>query len=253
MAAGLAVGLKEEFPDENIIASGVGGQTASEVAARVGVLPTRFYLASDVTVNAGTVELNSPSTDLLRSPTGMGRLEGRLDGAPGILRRDQSGRYHFTPSERGEGAPNSKLLFQPSALASTDCVLLLWAGTNGYIWDPSTTLAALSTILDTWKRQGGRGYVFTLASSEKDVKGTPRGVKLEEMNAAIDRSFGDSAIDVHNWLLSDALYTSGQTAPAGDVVDLSRGVTPRSLRVDAIHLNDTANRMLARYVVKAIQ
>lgn len=125
---------------------------------------------------------------------------------------------------------------------STAC---LWMGANN-IAEVARVESDIQAVMAQFKAPSPRVLVLTCIPNEAWTTGTVGFNALSTINAWILQTYPDSSVDVYSYL-----RTKGDGG-ANDNADISAGIIPRSLRVDAIHLNSAGYGHVATCVAAAV-
>lgn len=171
-----------------------------------------------------------------------GVAAGTLAGVHGVLSTDVSGNWTFTRDTVGAAVAcpaNSVFVLNDPALYKS-YTAWIWAGNNGVI-TAADAEAAKADIAAMIAYLGHRRFLVlsVLASTSADAA---RVAVLQQMNRDLASLYGHRFVDVYS-----ALLASGNGS-VEDNADIAAGYTPRSLRVDAIHLTTAGNAIVAQKV-----
>ena len=173
---------------------------------------------------------------LLDSGAHRGSAEGTLAGIKGTVVTDTDGKWSFTRKYPGEGVdvPYAATFLLDEAISARGDIQWIWAGRNN-AGAPATVIADIAAMAS--RVAGGRYLVGSILPSASD---TPEVVQqIAELNAILATVYEDRFVDLHA-----ALQSSGD-GTVGDEQDVAAGLVPRSLRADAIHLNDQGYAVVA--------
>jgi hypothetical protein len=223
---------------------GMGGQTSTQIAARMGALPLAATVSGATIPGAGPVRVEMLSINvILDSAFGRGRVEGTLCGVHGLL-VGHALRVTFNRDAPGAATSCAALsAFIPDRNAATQKgTVWLWFGRNGA--DPGRTIeadvAAAVAVLDH-----DRYLVASVLTASTDSDGQVGAIAA--INANLKTVYGPRFVDVLAELLA-----AGNGSPE-DIADAARGIVPRSLRTDFVHLTRHGNEIVAASQVAATQ
>lgn len=224
-------------PPRSVVNMGMGGQTATQIAARQGGVPLLLSVSGDTIPASGSVAVTERNVDvLIESGTPAGALEGWLGGVFGTLSTDESGDWSFERENSGApvDCPARSRLTSSLAIALRDRIAWLWMGRNGaapghdVVGDVAASVGALGH---------GRYLVGAILPSASDSPGALDAIVAT--NAALATAHGDRFVDLF------ATLTAAQDGSGDDLADVAGGLVPRSLRSDAVHLNDAGYALVA--------
>lgn len=237
-------------PARLVLDHGVGGQTARQIAARQGAVPIELTLAGGAIPASGAAAVTARSVSPVTAQGpwigGERALRGTLCGIAGVLAREAEGddganetaAMTFTRDADGDAAacPAGSRFVPQAAVAGRPAVALIWAGRNDAA-APDTVRATIAAMAA--RAAGGRYLVGAVPAGADDDAGVLAG--LAALNAALAAAHGDRFVDLV------AALQAGHDGSPDDLADIAAGLTPRSLRSDAVHLNAAGNA-LARTV-----
>ena len=221
--------------------NGAGGQDSTAIAARMNAVPTLLRLADD------SIPADGPAFVIERSATpitnqGPRSLAGTLCGVTGSLAAEtadggNSYAYRFTRARPGSvvGCPAGSPFTFAVGEALQDRVQWIWAGTNGAAPD-HTVVEDIAAMVEAI------GHERYLVGAILSGAGQPDGriANARAVNATLAETYGERFVDLV------AVLAAGADGSADDAADLAAGITPRSLRVDALHLNARGNAIAAK-------
>lgn len=234
---------------------GVGGQTSTQIAARVGALPSTVSLdgnavpasATAVSLLSLSIEpLSTPADDTTRSETGTlcsihGTLERTAVGGPPSTTET----YTFARDSSGTAVPCAAgSTFLADSLGYDSWTALIWVGRNNYT-DPSTVIADVKSIVQWLKPTGAHFAVLSVIKGEYSYEyaGAQGAQNIDGINAALKAAYPDNFIDVETTLVNSYNPSLPQ-----DIADHNNNIPPTSLRSDTVHLNDTGYTVVAQQV-----
>ncbi|MFK0329580.1 SGNH/GDSL hydrolase family protein [Rhizobium sp. NPDC090275] len=186
------------------------------------------------------VEVLYRSVEALHGANGAIGLSGTLPGVEGTLTTDSGTRYLFTRSHAGDTVAVAYATpFHPSDV-TTGQIQWLWAGRNNAV----TPEAVLSDIAAMAAHvPGGRYLIGSILPSAADTPETRQ--TIAALNATLANMHTTRFVDLHAALAAAANQTTE------DQQDVAAGLIPRSLRSDALHLNDQGYAIAAAAWVSA--
>ncbi|WP_235023359.1 SGNH/GDSL hydrolase family protein [Caballeronia glebae] len=238
---------------------GIGGQTSTQIAARIGALPSAVTLdgnavpASNTAVHLSSLSidmLSTPADDAPRSKSGTvcsvhGALQRTADGGPPSTTET----YTFTRDSAGSAVPCAAgSTFIGDSEGYDTWTALIWVGrNNGY--DIPTVLADVKSIVQWLKPTGAHFVVLSILKGDfsDEYAGGEVAKYLDDLNASLKTAYPDNFIDVET-----PLVNSFNPSLPQDVLDHSRNIPPSSLRYDVIHLNDAGYKIVAEQVKSLI-
>jgi hypothetical protein len=190
---------------------------------------------------------DSPQVDILyQSVKALGgtnsaaSLRGRLAATEGTITTDGGGSQLFTRSHQGGAvAVPYATPFIPGDATTRD-IQWIWAGRNNAD-TPDTVLSDIASMADGIA--GNRYLIGSILPSAEDTIATRQ--TISALNATLATRHQQRHVD----LLAALIAASDQTA--GDQQDAAAGLVPRSLRSDALHLNDQGYAIIAAAWVAA--
>lgn len=224
-----------------IDSSGVGGQDSTAIAARMNAVPTLLSLSDNAIPADGAAVVVARSTTPVTNQ-GPHSLLGRLCGISGSLSAEtgdggKSYAYRFTRSRPGGAVPcpaGSTFSFAAGE-ALLDRVQWIWAGTNGAAPD-HTVVDDIAAMVNAIGHD--RYLVGAVLSGAAHSEG--RIANAKAINATLADAYGKHFVDLV------AALAAGADGSAADATDVAAGITPRSLRIDALHLNARGNAIVAK-------
>ncbi|KKB75923.1 hypothetical protein VW35_19450 [Devosia soli] len=225
-------------PPRAVLRHGLGGQTSTQIAARMNAVPITVTLAGNAIPASGSVAVTQKSINVLtNSGTFSGTQRGVLAGIPGVMSTDASGNWSFSRSSPGVVVPvqAGTRFFCAWGKSLRGMTAWLWLGRNGAQSGYSVTAdiaAAVASLSHT------RFLIGAILPSAAD---TPGGIaSLASLNAQLAGLYGVRFVD-----LVAALKAKTNGSPE-DTSDIAAGYIPRSLRSDHLHLNDAGYAEVAR-------
>ncbi|WP_250516494.1 hypothetical protein [Caballeronia sp. INDeC2] len=245
-------GMLNNRPYANL---GIGGQTSTQIAARVGALPSSVTLDGNALPASNTaVRLSSLSIDLLSTPADDAARSkpGTLCSVHGALQRTADGgppstteTYSFTRDSAGSAVPCSAgSAFLADAEGYDMWTAIIWVGRNN-AFDEQTVIADVKSIVQWLKPAGAHFAVLSITKGDfsDEYIGGEAAKYIDDLNASLKTAYPDNFIDVETVLVSSYDPNLPQ-----DVVDHNHNIPPTSLRSDPVHLNDAGYRIVAGQV-----
>ncbi|MDE6903944.1 MAG: hypothetical protein K2P76_03175 [Lachnospiraceae bacterium] len=239
--------LGELLPGVPVINYGIQGETAKQIAIRAGSLPmtvSGFVIPADATPVQMYLWQNGEDPIMLRmgdagiNPCTIGGVQGILTYNPDEIK------YYFTRTIPGEAVAvndNTQVITYGDQDKRSSDVVVLFAGTNRAP-DKHTVQELVDTERQILDHIGSDRYVVIGLTSKELVK------DVVEINEALAQAFGEHFLDIRSYYLENGLKDGGITPTDQDVVDISQGEIPTSLRVDVVHGNSTFYRLLGKQV-----
>ena len=231
-------------PPRTIENQGIGGQTSTQIAARMGALPVAATLDGGAVPADGPARVGALTINVVfDSAYGRAKVDGTLCGVQGFLETDPTG-VTFIRSSPGVATPCPPASpFVPDADATARSgTAWLWLGRNGA--DQGHTIEGDVEAAVAWL--GHERYLVASVLSA----GTDSDAQLSEIaaiNLRLRAAHGSHYVDVLGDLLAAG---NGSTE---DAADIARGIVPRSLRLDFVHLTPRGNEIVARALVAATE
>lgn len=241
----------EEKTGLEVLNYGIQGETARQIAIRMGVLPMTtgaFEMPADTTPVEVTLWQGGEDPIMMR----LGDCAINpcvIDGVEGILSyKAEDNKYYFTRSEAGDGKhiePDTLVETYASRDMDSSDIIVLFAGTN---LPPSKE--TVGELIDMEKRMleylGCEKYVVIGLTSKILIP------DIEPINEALSEAFGEHFLDIREYLLTDALKDAGIEPTKKDKKNIANGKVPKSLRVDEVHGTDVFYRLIGEQVYEKI-
>lgn len=226
--------------------TGVGGQTASEIAARFGGATVILTITGNTIpemITAGTYVYTPVMTRNLNPLTSQGfvSMPGWIAGVQVYLTRNSDNSYKVSRLYPGASVTvPSSATFVPDfefAWNSPDLrqrVSILWLGQNGVsTTSPTDLIAYLMGCVAQLKTVNTRFLIPTIVTAET-------GSLVADLNAAIRSAYPGNIVEVRSMLMANG------NGGATDNADIASGNVPTSLRLDGIHLNAAGHDLVAQ-------
>lgn len=224
-------------PVRTIINLGIGGQTSTQIAARMNARPILVSVEGNQVPASGGVAVTAKNINVLyNSGNYSGAQTGWLAGVHGNMSTDGAGNWTFTRTRPGEAlaCPAGSQFTCEIGQELQGKTAWLWLGRNGaqagYGVEDDIAAAVASLTHE-------RYLVGSVLTSAGDSEGTV--ATIEARNAALASTYGARFVDVLS-----ALRAAHDGSP-GDLEDIAASHVPRSLRHDAVHLNDAGYEIVA--------
>lgn len=213
------------------------GQTAVEIASRQGGLPAVVTLPSNTIPASGAVTLAAIRNSPVEVHASLG-VYGTLAGVHGFMQEPTADVTTFTRSEPGDPVvcpPGSRFIADQGIL-KRDRTATIWVGRNDVYWtEPQMVVASIKSMVDYLSPNVKRALVMEIVPSETSPSTHPQ---LLAINNAVKAAFPAEWFPIATWLRTEeAAAAAGITFTTGDQTDITAGITPRSFRMDAVHLN----------------
>ncbi|MDM9626074.1 SGNH/GDSL hydrolase family protein [Rhizobium sp. S152] len=177
------------------------------------------------------------SVDILTvSGAHSGNAEGSLSGIAGMIATDAVGQWTFTRHATGDAVPvpYASEFALDDALSLRRAIHWIWAGRNN-AEDKATVLADIAAMAAY--AAGGRYLIGSVLPAATD---TPAALQsITALNTELAASHAGRYVD-----LLSVLHAAGD-GTTEDSADIATGLVPRSLRADAVHLNDRGYAIVA--------
>ncbi|KRA97765.1 hypothetical protein ASD83_11770 [Devosia sp. Root685] len=225
-------------PRRAVLRQGMGGQTSTQIAARMNALPILVTVSGGAIPASGAVALTDKSINILVNSGGYaGTMRGWLAGVEGTMSTDGSGNWSFARSVAGTSVPveaNTRFICAWGQYLRA-YTAWLWLGRNG----AQAGRTVLGDIAAAVASLGHSRYLIggILPSTADSGAGL---TQLATLNAQLASAYGDRFVNLHS-VLSAAANGSPE-----DASDVAAGFVPRSLRSDHLHLNDAGYALVAQ-------
>lgn len=236
---------------------GRGGERSGAIAARQGGMHAR--VAAEVTIPAsGFVLIDLADEVFFRGP-----VAGTVKGVGGSMYFTGVGTSHrFTRAAAGEESvvPASTIFHATDAQRMRGSDMIIWAGHNDdYVRARPSAYPTMSiedniAAMVAYNRSSGTPSNYLVLSL---INGRDGGVgttyydrAMVEVNGNLAAAHGPNHyLDVHRYLVDQALGDAGIIPTPQDLVDIAEDIPPASLRDEASdHLNVIGYDLLAHYI-----
>ncbi|HTM78643.1 MAG TPA: hypothetical protein VL133_13565, partial [Devosia sp.] len=216
---------------------GIGGYTSTQVAARMNAHPILVSVAGDAIPASGSVAVTAKTTNVLQN-TGVftGAETGTLADVPGTMSTDAEGNWTFTRARPGGAryCPAGSQFVTDWGALLRHRIAWLWGGRNGALAGHGVEEDIAVAVASLGHDRYLVGSVLTAASDNAG-----RISEFQALNLSLKTTYGSRFVDVY-----DALRAAVDGSPE-DAADVAAGLTPRSKRSDAIHLNAVGYALVA--------
>lgn len=233
----------------------VAGEQTRNIAVRGGLCP--IFTIAGGQLPAGT----EPTPVTLVSPDGggfnggdgvndrIGRFSGRFVGVRVSLKRSPAGIWTMARFDAGEAVSvpaGGGYFFADDRLGQRAAIGIFWGGKNGgpVLQDTRTMVADLL--------EPRRFLVLSILTSGSEPSGTSGHTAIVGINATLAAEWPENYLDIRRHLIDHGLGEEGIVPTAGDLTDVAGDTVPRSLRADDTHPNAAGQRVIARFLAKAI-
>lgn len=208
----------------------MGGQTSTQIAARINAVPILVTVVGGEIPASGSVAVGEKSVNVLfNSGAYTGSQRGWLAGVEGVMSTDASGNWSFVRSQPGlpVAAPANSRFTCAWGLHLAPFEAWLWMGRNG-AQAGRTVAADIDAAVKSLRHS--RYLVGSILPSAADS--VPSLASLNALNAQLASTYGARFVNVL------AALVAGANGSPEDSADVAAGYVPRSLRSDHLHLND---------------
>lgn len=224
-------------PDRSVLNLGQGGQTSTQIAARMNAQPIMVTVSGDQIPTSGGVAVTARNINVLHS-SGVftGAQKGRLAGVYGTMSTDASGNWTFTRQAAGSAipCPSGSVFTTELGERLRNRIAWLWLGRNGAQSGYTVEGDIAAAVASLGHSRYLVGSVLTASGDSAPSRAT-----ILARNATLAATLGDRFVDVFT-----ALAEANDGSPT-DLADVADSITPSSLRSDAVHLNDAGYAVVA--------
>lgn len=230
---------------EEVKNDGVGGQTSSQIAQRVGAVPIIVSVMGDHIPGNGAVELAKISNaPMAKNAT----LAGELLDINGLIIRDANEKFTFEKLASGNAVKVvGDAAFEANVDVDAHDRVIIWAGRN----DRTQAKVVEANVADMVRLVRSKGADFIVISVLNGIW-EPRGSlgyrQITEINDSFAHTYGDHYVDVREWLVSQF-----DRRNPGDNLDHDADIPPRSLRSDGLHLNAIGYSRLGAFLAPRME
>lgn len=250
------------YAQRSVYNGGRPGERSGGIAARQEGRPARTS-GQEVTIpSAGFVDIVLADEVFFRRED---PVVGKFKGVEGTLTRvgDIGTTHRFTRTVPGSErvVPAGTPFHAADGLANRGADTIIWAGHNDdYVRDrpppyPTVSIEDNIAAMVAYTEFSGNPPNYLVLSL---VNGRDAGIgtvyynrSILEVNVALEDTYGpDHYLDVHRYLVDQALADAGITPSDQDLRDIKKDITPTSLRDEqsAGHLNATGYDVLAKHI-----
>jgi len=247
----------QEASGWNVINMGVGGETSTTIAGRMGGRPMLVIPQGEVIPASGGVLVTLTSDDGQRQPTPLiqqhaGVNPVRIAGVEGVLSIDDGTPPHiytFTRSVPGNPVTvNYPVAMNTQAMRDyRSGIHVMWWGTNdGTPSDVTDIIARQRAQIEYITDAHPRYLVLGLTVSSLEARGNS--------NRDFRREFGRHFIAVDDFFLTDAPFENAGLVPTqDDLTKRASGAMPPTFMGDVTHFNNLGNIQVALLVERRIR
>ncbi|MFP3564942.1 SGNH/GDSL hydrolase family protein [Paraburkholderia sp. SIMBA_030] len=230
---------------EEVKNDGVGGQTSSQIAQRVGAIPIIVSVIGDHIPGNGAVEL----VKILNAPVSKNAtLPGKLLHINGLLIRDVNEKFTF---ERLASGNPVKVIggaeFEANVDVDANDRVIIWAGRNDRT-QVEMVEANVADMVRLVRSKGADFIVISILNGIWEPRGSVGYRQISEINDSFAHTYGDHYLDVREWLVSQF-----DRRNLGDNLDHDADIPPRSLRSDGLHLNAIGYSRLGAFLASRLE
>jgi len=244
------------LPDYTIYNRGIGSQKSDQILARQSGV--RISLPTVVDNTTAGRAVTSLTADILKNPTtSNAQIPGLYKGYSTLLAFVAA-----TPGYtiRTLGIPNTisnidnTLFVSYDALNSRNNINVFWYGRN----DAANGNGSFSTVLPNIQKSVDylanpkRFVVIGVAPNTSETIGTAFKATLDAYNTSLQTAYPNNYVSAYAPTTTE-LSELGITPSAQDLIDISNGIFPASMMVDATHFTSVGYRIIAKRVLKKIQ
>lgn len=252
--------IEANNPTRVVTNGGIGGQTSTQIAGRVGSYVSRVSVTGDQIPASGGVTLTSLTIKVLSTPAndsgGTTSISGWLGGVYGTLScvhattGDADDVYTFTRSAAGTAvylAPGSA--FVPDPIGHDFDVLVVFLGRNN-LAEPDIIKRDIARCVALQKTVEKRflvitppnGGTLTPGNSTNEGTGSQTLANIKAIEEWAVQEYGDRV------LLSRPFSWQFNNGSADDLDDVAKETVPRSLRIDGVHWTTAFHAHVAAWV-----
>ena len=254
----------KELTDCEVINYGISSDTASEIALRLGSMPT-YVLPATIPAEKTRVELFLIDSDLNDSEFGYNLRSENLsaddsinpvyiNGVKGTLemvgRRAGKKRYFFTRDEDGEKLTltrMTRLVTHAMEDRRSKDVLVIWSGSNDFANpDNISDIIGIQRNMIEFADAGDR-FISLGFTAERMIS------PISTINGIMNGEFGDRYLEVRDYLRQNGLADAGLTPTQADIDAINgNGIPPSLLCSDGLHGNPIMNQIVASLVAQKL-
>lgn len=255
LSEGALSSVFSEFGATSYYQGGRSGEASDHISARIGSIPAIVNFPNDE-IPASSGDVNVTSDNLVSRR--MSSFSGSVMGVNGTLRAMADGQLIFNRINSGQSVQTAgPVEFIPNSEPLRAAVTLLWMG-KGDINRPNDY--DISGIIDRTDRAFNylspmiiRCMVLGHFSNRSWTPGDVYFQRMNAVNAAHKKRYGDLYIDVQALLMSEDIWDELSLTPSEqDLLDQSQGIVPEQLTRDASHLSVAGYEYIATHVRQKI-
>lgn len=242
--------------ERSMVQTAMGGQTGDQLSAKAGAQPALLTVQNNVIPATGAVAVTDITVRLLSTPAYNSvtfTMKGWLRGVYGTLTcasnagGDLLDEYSFTRDVAGTAVYcPSRTPFKPDLAGKDFWTPIVWVGRNNLTY-PEDVKGNIEAIVNVQKTAQKRFLIMTppLGGTQVSGQSTTEGVgsvfynNCRSVEDWATRKYGDRVLNMRELLMQ---FGDGS---ADDLDDIAKGVVPRSLRTDTLHLNAKGNGHVA--------
>lgn len=242
-----------ELSGREVINMGVGGETATTIAARQGGL-NMLVSACTIPAEAVPVKVELIGSNgievapLKQDSTGRcGVNPCYINDIEGKLTREND-EYYFTRTTAGKAysVPDGTPIVTQGMLTQRDKIAVIFIGTNGGFGNDWVNFTGLTDIYDSminFLDYEQKEYVIVGLTTQ----GTEERRKMEQI---LSERYGNRFINMREYLTSsESIYEEkGIALSDDDKVLMAEGKVPACIRIDGVHFNSVGYRMLGEKI-----
>ena len=229
---------------------GLSGQMSDAIASRQGGAPSYYAPSGGVIPASGAVNLLPAVPGPLRGLASPVPLACRLAGVDGVFTWDGTNAV-FTRDAAGDPVavavavpvyifPVTTTTVQGSTVKDTlytlhdECINLFWIGRNN-LSETELIISNLTAMVENVKNAGKKIVVLAEFNSASEGTGSAGYAQMTELNRRYKALYPQYYCEINGVDIRQNFLNHANPASAGDVADVAAGLTPRSLRYDALH------------------
>jgi len=233
-----------------VVNMGISGETSQAIAARFGAIP---IIVNPFTIPGSTTPVEITIQDfggMAISLLNMGTANNvkinpcTINGIDGTLSKTDN-KYYFTRSKTDVQVVINrpvKLITYASQNYRNSNIIVVWIGTN----NSSDTVDKIIKIQNLIKE-----YALTDKYLIVGITNDTRTDCVADNNE-MALAHGNKFLDLKTYLINYGLQDAGITATTQDNTDISNGVVPTSLRVDATHYTASGYTVIGNAIYKKL-
>lgn len=128
-----------------------------------------------------------------------------------------------------------------------DFITVIWAGNNNAT-DITTVKEDIATMVSNLV-DTKQYIIIGMSINSAYPSGTGTYTTIKQLNSDLEVLYPNNYIDIHDYLVNEALSDAGIAPTAQDIADIANDVVPDSLRNDAIHLNTDGYTQVSQQVI----